>query len=130
MKNSTLLLVQASKPDKVTMPAHHCSCVLPAEELDAEERLQEAQDLVADSYVLPDSNFLPLPRQNYDYKESGCIFSESDMLACSYPSPQHASGTISNLVILIVLELLLSCLLLRTLPGQEGWCAMASCTLG
>ena len=116
MKYSILLLVRASQPDETTMPAHHCSCVCPAEDW-----LLDAHDLVDDSYVLPESQFLPLPRQEYNYEES---FLKTDMLACSYPSPQHNPGESSKIVIVVVLELVLCRPFLRTMPGQEGWCAM------
>ena len=91
MKYLTLLLVQASQPDEVTMPAHHSSCVLSAADWPP-----DAYNPVDDSYVLPESEFLPLPRQDYDYEES--TFVQTDMLACSYPSPQHDPGESSKLV--------------------------------
>ena len=105
----------ASQPATVTTPAHHCSRVLPAEELDADQRLQEAQDLVDDSYVLPESKFLPLPRQKHEYEGAACYIFDTT-LACSYPRPQHDQGECSGSVILTALELALSGPFLWTLP--------------
>ena len=73
--------------------------------------------------MLLKSEFLPLPRQ-CDGWLPGQI---ADMLACSHPSPQHNPGESSSIVILVVLELVLSRPFLRTLPQQQGCCAMASC---
>ena len=80
-----------------------------------------------DSYVLPKSKFLPLPRQNYSYMELGHVFRVTDMLACSSPSPQHDQGDVLSR---LVIGSVLSSPFLKSLPGQQGWCAMASCTFG
>ncbi len=89
-----------------------------------QEWLQNAQGLVDGSYVLPESGFLPLPRQGDDWQIASSS-DVADMLACSYPSSQHDPGESSKLVVLVSLELVLECPFLRTLPGQENWCAMA-----
>ena len=99
--------------------------------LDDKDWLLDAQDLEYGSYVLPESEFLPLPRQS-DAWQIASSLNVADMLACSYPSPQHDPGESSNFVVIVVLELVLECPFLRTLPvkGQEGWRAMASCVPG
>ena len=113
---SVLQLVWASQPDRVSMPAQHCSALLPAEAPaeapDTGSQAQDAQDLVNDSYVVPEWEFLPLPRQRSQM---------ADMLACSNPSPQHDPGESGRSVIIIVLELVLGCPVLWTLHGQEVW---------
>ena len=74
-----------------------------------------------DSYVLPGWDFLPLPKQIVYEQRS----QTADMLACSHPTFQHDPGLSSRPVIYVVFGLVLKPPFLRTLPGQEGWCAMA-----
>ena len=76
--------------------------------------LQAAQDLQNDSHVLPGWQYLSLRRKS-DVRRSQV----ADMLACSYPSPQHDPGESSNSVIPVVLEIVLSGPFLKTLPGQN-----------
>ena len=54
----------------------------------------------------------------------------ADMLACSHPTSQHDPGKSERPVIYVIFGLVLKPPFLRTLPGQEGWCAMASRTSG
>ena len=111
---SMLLLVKASQPDRVPMPAHHCSNLLPAGSPNADEWGAGCPGFRIDSYVLPGWQYLPSRRQS-DVRRSPV----ADMLACSYPSPQHDPGESSDPVIPVVLEMVLSGPFLKTLPGQN-----------
>ena len=94
--------------------------MFPAEAVVAEHWLLDAPNLVGGSYVLPNSNFLPLPRQNYEYEESGWVLRQAGMLACSSPSFQRDQGECSELVISDVLKLALSCPFLSDLAWSGG----------
>ena len=101
---NSMLRVRANQSDRVTTPGDYCSCALPADAFDAEW----PQDLRHDSYLLPEGKFLPLPGQ-FGAPISAGRPGMADMLACSYPSPQHNPGESSQLAICAVLELVLSC---------------------
>ena len=72
--------------------------------------------------MLPQSEFLPLPRQ-FDDRITMSRPELADMLACSRPRIKHISGESSTVVIPVVASAELS--RPRLLPGQEGWRAMA-----
>ena len=81
---------------------HACSS-LPVVSSPAEECLQISKDLVNDSYVLKESEFLALPGQ----RDSRWTY--HSVVACSYPSPQHNPGKSSKLANVTVLQLKPSC---------------------
>ena len=90
---STVLLVWASQPDRVRpcLLLITCCRVLLAEPHDAEEWLQDAKDLVHNSYVLQESGFLPLPGQR-----DGWHGRYNYVIACSYPTSQQDPGESSK----------------------------------